>query len=111
MCVPFATTVEFQPAVQDDVPVAATQVPPSTDSDTDETPTLSELVPLTDTWPATVAEADGEEIEMIGLVVSVVQVLPLHRLAAEAELVTDGATAAMASTEADTATMRVENFT
>jgi hypothetical protein len=93
VCAPFETVAEFHPSDHDVVPEAALHAPPSTDTDTDTTPTLSELEPATLTWPATVADAAGDEMESVGAVVSVHDVLHAPPLvAADAVCVRAGAT-------------------
>jgi hypothetical protein len=69
--VPFVTPLVFHCHDQDEVPDAACHAPPSTWTATLATPTLSELVPLTATVPASVAPLVGDLNATVGGVVSV----------------------------------------
>jgi hypothetical protein len=67
---PFARRVVFQLKVHEVVPAATTNDPPSIDTATDETATLSDDVPEIDTVPFTVAPLAGFEIATVGAVTS-----------------------------------------
>jgi hypothetical protein len=68
--VPLTAPVVLQVHDHDAVPVAVCQVPVSTDTSTRARPTSSAALPATATSPATVAPADGVDIETVGGAVS-----------------------------------------
>jgi hypothetical protein len=70
LCAPFAVDVVGHDHVHDVVPLAACQAPPSSWTATEATATLSELLPRTETVPATVEPAVGAVIATVGAVVS-----------------------------------------
>lgn len=87
------------------VPLAVVHAPPSTETATDATPTLSEDDPLTVVVPLTLAPADGAEIAMRGAVVSVQDRLhpPDDVVGFAAKAAAEGATTTATAIEASTA--------
>ncbi|GAA1909998.1 hypothetical protein GCM10009815_01450 [Nocardioides marmoribigeumensis] len=66
----------FQDQLQDDVPEAVLQAPPSTETETEDSATLSLPEPLTDTVPPTELDELGAVIETVGADLSVGPFLP-----------------------------------